>query len=183
MSDDIQVTQKVYSAKEAASLLGIQNSTVRKYAQLLEKSGYHINKNGQGHRGFFDKDIIVLRQIIELTKHPDMSIEQAINVVVSMDVSGDISKRDTTEIAETNYITKEEFEDYQRRQAESQLQMFEKLIERQDKFNQAFLDRYEQRVSQRDGDLMTAIRLIQESHEQAAITKQKKSFWSRLFGR
>ncbi|MCY8233761.1 hypothetical protein [Priestia endophytica] len=86
---------KIYSAKKVSFLLGIQNTTVRKYSQLLEKSGYHIHKNDLGHRGFFDKDVIVLRKIIELTKHPNMSLEDAINVVVSMDSGMDMSKHDT----------------------------------------------------------------------------------------
>ncbi|MGQ3381504.1 MerR family transcriptional regulator [Priestia endophytica] len=77
MSSDTDAS-KVYSAKEVSVLLGIQNTTVRKYSQLLEKAGYHIHKNELGHRGFFDKDVIVLRKIIELTKRPDMSLENAL---------------------------------------------------------------------------------------------------------
>ncbi|AWG44248.1 hypothetical protein BEH_24990 (plasmid) [Priestia filamentosa] len=86
---------KIHSAKEVSVFLGIQNTIVRKYSPLLDKSGYHIHKNDLGHRGFFDKDVIVLRKIIDLTRHPDMSLEDAINVFVSMDSGIDMSKHDT----------------------------------------------------------------------------------------
>ncbi|WP_455931531.1 MerR family transcriptional regulator, partial [Priestia aryabhattai] len=107
MSDDSQKQEKVYTAKEVSTLLGIQNTTVRKYAQMLEKAGYHIHKNELGHRGFFNNDVIVLRQIRELIKHPDMSLDQAINVVISTVDTGDMSDRDTR-----NLVTYQETQQY-----------------------------------------------------------------------
>ncbi|PKG21861.1 DUF3967 domain-containing protein [Niallia nealsonii] len=179
MFNDMDMQEKVYSAKEVSVLLGIQNTTVRKYAQLLEKAGYHIHKNELGHRGFFNKDVLILRQIIELAKHPDMSLENAIKVIVSTNIEGDMSDRDTKELAETPYITKEEFEEYQNKQMEFQKAMFEK----QEKYMQELIERLEKqedyiqnKLEKRDQLLLEHIRDMQ-AEKQIAASKEKNKWW------
>lgn len=176
--------EKVHSAKEVAALLGIQNSTIRKYAQLLEKAGYHIHKNEQGHRGFFDKDVLIFRQIIEITKHPDMSLENAINVVVSTRVRDDMSDRDTKKVAETSYITRTEFDEYQQRLEGFQRAMYEKLIqcieqkesERDEKINK-ILDHLE-RQERLEIERTKMVEEEKETRRQIAAAAKQKKWWS-----
>ncbi|MCF2131992.1 DUF3967 domain-containing protein [Strepomyces sp. STD 3.1] len=174
MSSDTEGS-KVYSAKEVSVLLGIQNTTVRKYSQLLEKAGYHIHKNELGHRGFFDKDVIVLRKIIELTKQPDMSLENAINVVVSTDEGVDISKCDTQksktyqEILEDNQRLLKEFEDFKNQQLEFNKELLQQLQKR---------DEYiATKLEQRDQSLMNTIREMYDTQKLIATTKQSTKRW------
>ena len=62
MSEGIKQVQAVYGSSNIADILHVQESTVRKYCLLLEKSGYEFLKNEQGHRAFFDHDLIVLKK-------------------------------------------------------------------------------------------------------------------------
>lgn len=174
MSDDSQKQEKVYTAKEVSTLLGIQNTTVRKYAQMLEKAGYHIHKNELGHRGFFNNDVIVLRQIRELIKHPDMSLDQAINVVISTVDTGDMSDRDTQ-----NLVTYQETQQY-----DQLLTQFEDFKEEQMKFNQELLKQIQQRdeyiskkLENRDRELLDAVRGMQETQKLIAASEEKKKKW------
>jgi len=184
MSYDTNTTQRIYSPKEMAKLLGIADTTVRKYSQELEKAGYHISKNEHGHRGYYDKDIIVFKQIIEIAKHPDMSLENTIKAVVSTYMSPDISAPDTIKVANDNYITKEEFGEYQQKQAE----FYKSLLEQQEAQSRHLLEQLRKRDEYiaskleriyRDG--LTAIRETQETQKMIAATQQKKwwNFWNR----
>ncbi|UOE62902.1 DUF3967 domain-containing protein [Priestia filamentosa] len=174
MSSDTDAS-KVYSAKEVSVLLGIQNTTVRKYSQLLEKAGYHIHKNELGHRGFFDKDVIVLRKIIELTKRPDMSLENAINVVVSTDAGSDISKCDMQksmtyqEILEDNQRLLKKFEDFKNQQLEFNKELLQQLKKRDDYIAT--------KLEQRDQSLMNTIREMHDTQKLIATTKQPSKKW------
>lgn len=44
MSGDMNFTQKIYNTGDVAKLLEVKDSTVRKYAQTLEKAGYKFHK-------------------------------------------------------------------------------------------------------------------------------------------
>ena len=59
MRNDIQSTERAYSTKEVAETVGIATPTVRKYSQILEKSGYEFLKDGD-RRIFVQSDIEVL---------------------------------------------------------------------------------------------------------------------------
>ncbi|MED4008915.1 DUF3967 domain-containing protein [Priestia aryabhattai] len=174
MSGDTKKQQKVYTAREVATLLAIQNTTVRKYSQLLEKEGYHIHKNELGHRGFFDKDVMVLRKIRELVKHPDMSLYQAINAVISTVGEDDVSDRDTEEL-----VTYQGTQRY-----EQLLKQFEDFKEEQMKFNQELLKQIQQRdeyiskkLENRDRELLDAVKGMQETQKLIAASEEKKKKW------
>ena len=59
MRNDIQSNEQAFSSKEVAEELGIATPTVRKYSQILEKSGYEFLKDGD-RRIFVQSDIEVL---------------------------------------------------------------------------------------------------------------------------
>jgi biotin operon repressor len=180
MANDMNEDQIIMSAKQTATILGIQNSTLRKYAQLLEKSGYHIHKNEHGHRGFFNKDIIVLQKIIQLAKNPDTSLDSAINIVLSTLGTTDVADSDTQEIVESPYITKDEFEEYQRKQAEMQKALFEKQsalikdlvgrLEQQEKFTKRIEEK------EKEHDLLKA-QIEEQAKSEVAASFQKKPWW------
>lgn len=179
MSNDNE-NQILSSAKETATILGIQNSTLRKYCQMLEKSGYRIHKNDLGHRGFFPKDIALIKRIIDVSKSTDMTLDVAISSVLSTVGEPEKSDSDTTEIAESPYITKAEFEEYQLTQAEMQKALFEKQsalikdlvgrLEQQEKFSR--------RIQEKEKEQDLAQKQIEEQAEiEVAASQQKKSWW------
>lgn len=83
---------EIYSPKYVQDLLGIDSSTLRKYATLLEGHGYPIHRNTKGHRGYFDKDVNTLRQLIEFSKQDGVPLEQAAISVMTI-----VSEKDSTE--------------------------------------------------------------------------------------
>lgn len=83
MTNESVVQENIYTSSDIAAILGVQESTIRKYCGMLEKAGYKFYKNGLNHRGFFDKDVIALRKLISIKNHPDMTLEQACNAVMA----------------------------------------------------------------------------------------------------
>src|SRR4051812_30963262 len=69
--------REIYSPSYVQELLGIDSSTLRKYATLLEGHGYPIHRNTKGHRGYFDHDVNTLRKLIKFNKHDGMPLERA----------------------------------------------------------------------------------------------------------
>lgn len=53
--------QLIYSSKDVAAILKIQESTLRKYCIMLEEVGYKFHKNELGHRGFLNDDVVALK--------------------------------------------------------------------------------------------------------------------------
>ena len=83
---------EIYSPSYVQDLLGIDSSTLRKYATLLEGHGYPIHRNSKGHRGYFDKDVSTLRQLIVLSKQEGVPLEKAAISVMTI-----VSEKDRTE--------------------------------------------------------------------------------------
>jgi len=75
--------EKAYWSKEAAAMLNIATPTLRKYCNLMESHGYVFIRNAHNQRAFIQRDIIVMKNIQELFRTKDISVEQAIKTVVS----------------------------------------------------------------------------------------------------
>lgn len=84
--------EEIYSPSYVQDLLGIDGNTLRKYATLLEGHGYPIHRNPKGHRGYFDKDVSTLRQLIKYYKQDGVPLEQAAISVIT-----DVSEKTSTE--------------------------------------------------------------------------------------
>ncbi len=171
--------QTIHSPNDLAKLLGINTSTLRKYAEILEKHGYRFHKSERGHRGYYDKDVIAFRKFIELNKNSDMTLEMSAKAVASVipdeeeavnDTEITIYKRYESDIAELK-----EMVENQRKMIEKQNELLEKLTKR--------LDEQQNFLSNRDQQIMNAIRDIQETKRLTAASSERKSLWNRLFGR
>ncbi|WP_144508765.1 MerR family transcriptional regulator [Bacillus mycoides] len=82
--DAVTDIQNVYWTREVAELLGVKEGTIRKYARLLEERGYNFHRNDHDQRGFFDKDVMILKKIQELSKNKSMTLDDAANTIASM---------------------------------------------------------------------------------------------------
>lgn len=74
---------EMYSPSEVQKLLGIDSSTLRKYATLLEGHEYHVHRNNRGHRIYFDKDVHTLHKLMEFIKQEGMTIERSVEAVIA----------------------------------------------------------------------------------------------------
>jgi hypothetical protein len=75
--------ETTYWNKELAGILGIGDSTLRKWCIELEKNGYEFFKDKQGNRAFTDHDAIAMRKFKELVQTRQMTLENAANAVIS----------------------------------------------------------------------------------------------------
>jgi DNA-binding transcriptional MerR regulator len=187
MSSDTNESKIIYTSSDVSTLLRIQESTLRKYALLLSEAGYNFHKSKNGHRGYFERDVIVLKKLIETKNHPDMTLKQACNAVMSWVESDSETVGDTEDMNkekrydESYSMLLEEFNNYKRQQEEFN----KKLLERLDQQHNYI----EKRLEKRDEQLMAALRESQETKKLLLATKEEveeektKSFWSKLFNK
>ncbi|MGN4742441.1 hypothetical protein [Bacillus cereus group sp. MYBK227-1] len=100
MTDKTVSSQAVYISKDIATMLKIQESTLRKYCIMLKEQGYHFCKNEHGHRGFMNNDVITIRKLIEIKSHTDMTLKQACNAIMTWVKEKDMSQVDADVITE-----------------------------------------------------------------------------------
>lgn len=175
MTEKMEQVQAVFGSNDVADVLQIQESTLRKYCLLLEKSGYEFLKNEHGHRAFFDDDIIVLKKMLHFKNKADMTLEEAAKSVVAWKNGNDITVSDTEE---KRYITRyndllEKFEAFQTQQIEFNKELIQEIRSQREYINN--------RLEERDRLLVQSMRNTLEARKEiaAAVTKKKKwwKFW------
>ncbi|SDZ43826.1 helix-turn-helix domain-containing protein [Bacillus sp. 166amftsu] len=67
---------------DIAKTFGIAESTVRKYAQSLEKAGYVFRKNENNTRIFTDIDELTFRDLLQARKEAGVNLDMAASVAV-----------------------------------------------------------------------------------------------------
>ncbi|PEL03017.1 DNA-binding protein [Bacillus toyonensis] len=150
----------LYSPGEVAEQLGIQSSTLRKYADVLEKEGYTFIKNERGHRKYRESDVMVFRKVINLKNDTDMTLENATKQIVSWHQGVEILP------LERHEIERYEEPDFNATTLQTMLQDQNKVIEKQNELLQELSKRLieqDQRFAQRESELLSAIQTIQES--------------------
>ncbi|PGX95612.1 hypothetical protein COE15_20760 [Bacillus cereus] len=192
--------------KEMSERLNIGVSTLRKWAAALEKNGYYWEKNDDGTRYYthYDQDTLILFK--SLVQEQKFNLEQAAKVIISKregnhsslragDAPQEIQQESKSETHSSNRslipVTNESIQnliDYIKEQDKLNRHLLEKIeeMEKERKSDREILERMEHqltrqenRANERDKMLMENIRSIQ----QLAITKQKNSFWNRLFNK
>ncbi|WP_459503839.1 DUF3967 domain-containing protein [Bacillus sp. C1] len=192
MTDEI-----VYSASEVYKRLGISDSTLRKYMEVLQREGFTVKKDKRGRREYTDGDILVIERLIELSKHDGMTLEKAAKMIAQQieKVNPDLIKE---EPEDTNLIPFHIQEQLQQQYSvmaqemnQSILAMEERLSEQAKQSNEeikASIDQHNERVEKRlearDETLMKTLReiqeakkLMQEYREEVAAAKEKKRPW------
>ena len=183
MSDDAQKNIILMNPSDVCALLDIKESTLRKYAGILKNVGYEFHVNDKGQRGYFDKDVVVLRRFLEVKASSDMTLNQAANAVISWVEQSDMSLR----VIRESEIEKRYSSDINelKETIEKQNELLQALMQKMDR-QQEYID---QSLEERDKKLMESIRISQETKqlliesEAAKDEERTKSFWYRLFGK
>ncbi len=76
MTDEI-----VYSASEVYRRLGISDSTLRKYMEVVQREGFAVRKDNRGRRQYTEYDVMVIEKLTELSKHDGMTLEKAAKMI------------------------------------------------------------------------------------------------------
>lgn len=91
-------SEKAYWARDVAQVLGISESTLRKYCLILEKAGYNFLRGDNGRRAFLDRDVMALKKFQELSDKKGTTLDDAAVTVVAMidkESDGSITLADT----------------------------------------------------------------------------------------
>ncbi|MBF7150671.1 DUF3967 domain-containing protein [Bacillus toyonensis] len=150
----------LYSPGDVAEQLGIQSSTLRKYADVLEKEGYIFIKNERGHRKYRESDVMVFRKVINLKNDTDMTLENATKQIVSWNQGVEVLPLDRHE------IERYEESDFNATTLQTMLQDQNEVIKKQNELLQELNKRLveqDQRFAQRESELLSAIQTIWES--------------------
>ncbi|HDR7356059.1 TPA: DUF3967 domain-containing protein [Bacillus wiedmannii] len=160
----------LYSPSDVAKQLGIQSSTLRKYADVLEKEGYTFIKNERGHRKYRESDVMVFRKVINLKSDTDMTLENAIKQIVSWYQGIEVLPLERYEVEryeepDLNATPLQEMIQEQKEVIEKQNELLQELTKR--------LTEQDQRFAQRESELLSAIKSIQDSQKLIATNSSE----------
>jgi len=175
-----QIMAQTYWGSEVAKNLGIGSSTLRKYCLALEEAGYPFERGNNNSRVFFHKDVATIERLIAAMNKKSITLEHAVNLVISSVEENKVATVATDSVADTEHI-KALVERIERLE-----QLNLELIQRLDQQSKILQETDAQRIireKQRDVQLMQVLKEIQDSNRLIAASEQKKSFWSRLFGK
>ena len=171
---------QTYWGSEVAKNLGIGSSTLRKYCLALEEAGYPFERGNNNSRIFYHKDVATIERLITAMNKKNVTLKQAINLAMTSVEENEIATVATDSVADTEHI-KTLTERIERLE-----QLNLELIQRLDQQSKLLQETDAQRIireEQRDIQLMQVLREIQDSKRLIAASEQKKSLWSRLFGK
>lgn len=170
----------VYDTAMVSNILGVQDSTLRKYCALMQKHNYKFNKNSVGHRIFYKKDVEIIRKIVDLKNSSSLTLNQSVKTILDSDIE-DIEG--INDVADIDSITKPDYNKL--------LQAFTTFKDDQQQFNKQLIDQLQKQqdyiknsIDERDKKLMLAIkesmeirRQIASAEEEKENTKKPKSSW------
>ncbi|MED4240929.1 DUF3967 domain-containing protein [Priestia megaterium] len=193
-----QANEVVYLGGEVAKSLGIARSSLTKYCIALESKDYKFIRGSNNSRAFRNKDILLLQRMKDLVQDKSMTMETAVNVVLSM-----LSEEERTgSILEENKVIsqktepKEQAENNQLSILIDKLQYIEDISDRlnsmekelkdiktQNKIlqdqNEELKTTVETSSTKRDENLLSLIREVQDTKKMIAASQEKKwwEFW------
>lgn len=177
----MEKSEKAYWNHEIAKVLGIGESTLRKWCIELEKNGYEFVKGAKDSRAFLEHDLQALMHFKQLTKTDRVPQETAAQSVVEKFSMTEENRR-TLPVPTENNRSIEQFEE--------KINMLLEQSKRQDEFNRALLAKLEQQeryisesLERRDKLLLESLRTTQEQVAAAREESKLKNRIKRLFGR
>ncbi|MFL0405210.1 DUF3967 domain-containing protein [Bacillus nitratireducens] len=192
MTDEI-----VYSASEVYKRLGISDSTLRKYMEVLLREGFVVKKDNRGRRQYTENDVMVIDKLIELSKHDGMTLEKAARMIAQRieKVNPDLIQEEAEETDLVPFHIKQQLQEQYsvmtQEVNQSMLAIEKRLSEQAKQSNEeikasveAHNERVEKRLEARDETLMKTLRemqetkrLMQEFRDEVAAAKEKKPWW------
>lgn len=160
--------EQSYFGNEVAKVIGIGNSTVRKYAIALEEQGYEFQRGINNSRVFYNKDILMMQRLMTIMNKKSTTLEQAVKLAVST------VEEDTI----TTPVTDKEHDITVVERLERLEQINVKLVQQLQEQQRMLFERDQRR----DEQLTNVIREIQETKRLTAAAQEKRPWWKRIFG-
>lgn len=193
-----QANEVVYLGGEVAKSLGIARSSLTKYCIALENKDYKFIRGSNNSRAFRNQDILLLQKMKDLVQDKSMTMETAVNVVLSIlpeeERTGAILKEN--KLISQEYKSKEQEENNQLSVVINKLKYIEEISDRlnsmekelkdiktQNKIlqdqNEELKTNVEANSNKRDENLLFLIREVQDTKKMIAASQEKKwwEFW------
>ncbi|MED3818290.1 DUF3967 domain-containing protein [Priestia aryabhattai] len=193
-----QINEVVYLGGEVAKSLGIARSSLTKYCIALENKDYKFIRGSNNSRAFRSKDLLLLQRMKDLIQDKGMTMETAVNVVLSMlpeeERIGAILDENKVMTPETT--SKEQEENTQISLLMDKLEYIDEISDRLNSMEKELKDikiqnkilqdqNYELRTTvetssnKRDENLLSLIREVQDTKKMIAASQEKKwwEFW------
>ncbi|MEH7580152.1 DUF3967 domain-containing protein [Priestia megaterium] len=193
-----QINEIVYLGGEVAKSLGIARSSLTKYCIALENKEYKFIRGSNNSRAFRSKDLLLLQRMKDLVQDKGMTMETAVNVVLSMlpeeERTGAVL--DENKIIPSETTSKEQEENNQISLLMDKLEYIDEISDRlnsmekelkdiktQNKILQDQNDELKTTVetssNKRDENLLSLIREVQDTKKMIAASQEKKwwEFW------
>ncbi len=193
-----QVNEMVYLGGEVTKSLGIARSSLTKYCIALENKDYKFIRGSNNSRAFRSKDVLLLQRMKDLVQDKGMTMETAVNVVLSMlpeeERTGAVLDENKAITSETP--SKEQEENNQLSLLIDKLEYIDEISDRlnsmekelkdiktQNKLLQDQNDELKTTIetgsSKRDETLLSLIREVQDTKKMIAASQEKKwwEFW------
>ncbi|MBN8436422.1 DUF3967 domain-containing protein [Priestia flexa] len=193
-----QINEIVYLGGEVAKSLGIARSSLTKYCIALENKDYKFIRGSNNSRAFRSKDILLLQRMKDLVQDKSMTMETAVNVVLSM-----LSEEERTgTVLEENKVIPQENQSEEQKENNQLSVLMDKLeyieeisdrlnsmekelkdIKTQNKIlqdqNEELKTNVETSSNKRDENLLSLIREVQDTKKMIAAAQEKKwwEFW------
>ncbi|PEC18002.1 hypothetical protein CN300_02655 [Bacillus thuringiensis] len=190
----------IYTSSEVYSRLGVSGSTLRKYSDVLEREGYDVRKNSRGRREYTEFDIVLIEQLVELSKQDGMTLEKAAKMIAKQ--FGIANKKEESQGTDPipyqmQYQFQQQYsamiEEINKVQQANLIEMEKRLSDRIDQRNTLIEDdmrnrkeheeRIEKSLELRDDNLMKMVREIQEAKRTIVLAQEeiaaakRKSWW------
>lgn len=193
-----QANEVVYLGGEVAKSLGIARSSLTKYCIALENKDYKFIRGSNNSRAFRNQDILLLQKMKDLVQDKSMTMETAVNVVLSIlpeeERTGAILKEN--KLISQEYEPKEQEENNKLSVVMDKLKYIEEISDRlnsmekelkdiktQNKIlqdqNEELKTNVEASSNKRDENLLFLIREVQDTKKMIAASQEKKwwEFW------
>lgn len=190
----------IYTSSEVYSRLGVSGSTLRKYSDVLEREGYDVRKNSRGRREYSEFDVVLIEQLVELSKQDGMTLEKAAKMIAKQ--FGIANKKEESQDTDPvpyqmQYQFQQQYsamvEEINKMQQANLIEMEKRLSDRIDQRNTLIEEdmrdrkereeRIEKRLELRNDNLMKMVREIQDakrtivSAQEEIAAAQKKTWW------
>lgn len=167
----------IYDTTSVSKILGVQESTLRKYCALMQKFNYEFNKNTVGHRIFYKKDVEVIKKIVDLKNSGSLTLSESVKAILESDIDDIVDVSAVEPISNSNYNKLlEEFDTFKNEQQQFNQQLLEILQKQQDYIKNS--------IEERDNKLTFALkesmeirRQLAAAEEEKKIEEKKKKLW------
>lgn len=164
-------------AKEVAIHLEINVNTLRRWSLELEKAGYNFTRNEKEQRIYYKRDLVVLTDFQRLLGKTQ-SLENTAKAVVSK-----VKEENNAEKMLSVFVEEEDNIVFKKEELEALIQ--KTADESAKRTANILFEKFNDSIERRDREFMLQIKQQQEMKQQQllelAMSKEKTSFFSRLF--